>query len=203
GHDLDMILDAYERADQVRDRPVVIIAYTIKGWGLPIAGDPLNHSKLLTTAQMDELRMELGVPRGREFASFAPGTEEANYIDSFKAGRSSDRKWPVPSGPRPSEIPETLGSTHKGKRSTQQVLGSLLTSLTRRPEIAARIVTTSPDVASSTNLGGWINKMGVYSSQARINYFKEAQIPQMLNWEQEAVKKSSRAQLRGFKAVTL
>jgi pyruvate dehydrogenase E1 component len=184
GHDLDMILDAYEEADRVRDRPVVIIAYTIKGWGLPIAGDLLNHSKLLTTAQMDELRMELGVPRGREFASFAPGTEEANYIDSFKAGISSDRKWPVPSGLRPSEIPATLGSTHKGKRSTQQVLGSLLTSLTRRPEIAARIVTTSPDVASSTNLGGWINKMGVYSSQARINYFKEAQIPQLLNWEQ-------------------
>ncbi len=184
GHDLDMILDAYQRADQVRDRPVVIIAYTIKGWGLPIAGDPLNHSKLLTTAQMGELQTKLGVPQGGEFGSFAPGSEEANYIDSFKSGLSSDRKRPPPSAPNASDIPQTLGSSYKGKRSTQQVLGSLLTSLARRPEIAARIVTTSPDVASSTNLGGWINKMGVYSSQARINYFKEAHIPQLLNWEQ-------------------
>ena len=184
GHDLDRILDAYEEADRVRDRPVVIIAYTIKGWGLPIAGDPLNHSKLLTTAQMGELQIQLGVSKGGEFESFVPGSEEASYIDSFKAGLSRDRQWPGPSGPRPSEIPQTLGSTHKGKRSTQQVLGSLLTSLARRPEVAARIVTTSPDVAISTNLAGWINKMGVYSSQARINYFKEAQIPQLLNWEQ-------------------
>ena len=184
GHDLDMILDAYQRAGRVRDRPVVIIAYTIKGWGLPIAGDPLNHSKLLTTAQMGELQQQLGVPQGEEFESFAPGTQEAKHIASVKSTLSSDRKRPAPSGPRASEIPETLGSSYKGKRSTQQVLGSLLTSLARRPEIAARIVTTSPDVASSTNLGGWINKMGVYSSQAQINYFKEAQIPQLLNWEQ-------------------
>ena len=184
GHDLDMILDAYERADQVRDRPVVIIAYTIKGWGLPIAGDPLNHSKLLTTAQMGELQTQLGVPKGGEFETFAPRSEEAKYIASFKSGLSIDEKRPPPSGPRPSEIPETLDSSYKGNRSTQQVLGSLLTLLARRPEIANRIVTTSPDVASSTNLGGWINKMGVYSSQARINYFKEAHIPQILNWEQ-------------------
>ena len=47
GHDLTMLLDAYERADRVRGKPVVIIAYTIKGWRLPIAGDPLNHSMLL------------------------------------------------------------------------------------------------------------------------------------------------------------
>ncbi len=184
GHDLGMILDAYQRADQIRDRPVVIIAYTIKGWGLPIAGDPLNHSKLLTTGQMGELRTKLGVPQGGEFDSFAPGSEEANYIDAFKSGFANDRKQHAPSTPEASEIPKTLSTTHKGKRSTQQVLGSLLTSLSREPQIAHRIVTTSPDVASSTNLGGWINKMGVYSSQARINYFKEAHIPQLLDWQQ-------------------
>ena len=184
GHDLDMIVDAYQRADQVRGRPVVIIAYTVKGWGLPIAGDPLNHSKLLTTEQMGELQTKLGVPQGGEFDSFAPGSEEANYIDSFKSRFASGRKQPAPSMPGASEIPQTLSSAYKGKRSTQQVLGSLLTSLSRLPGIAGRIVTTSPDVASSTNLGGWINKMGVYSSQAQINYFKEADIPQLLDWHQ-------------------
>ena len=184
GHDLTMLLDAYERADRVRGKPVVIIAYTIKGWRLPIAGDPLNHSMLLTAQQMQSLRVQLGVPEGKPFDGFAPGTEEADYIESCRT-KLADRAEPVlaPSL-TPTAIPESLDSRYKGKRSTQQVLGSTLTALARRPEVASRIVTTSPDVASSTNLGGWINKTGVYSSQARTNYFKEADIPQLLNWEQ-------------------
>ena len=41
------MLDAYAPADAVEDRPTVIFAYTVKGWGLPIAGNPRNHSALL------------------------------------------------------------------------------------------------------------------------------------------------------------
>ena len=56
GHDLGELLRSYAAADAVTDRPSVVFAYTVKGWGLPIAGDPLNHSALLT-AQPDR-----GVP---------------------------------------------------------------------------------------------------------------------------------------------
>lgn len=184
GHDLEMILDAYEQADRVRNKPVVIIAYTIKGWGLPIAGDPLNHSMLLSTKQMDALQAKLGVPQGQPFGGFPRGSEEAEYIKACQARLAGDAERTSPSALKPTAIPESLGTRYKGNRSTQQVLGTSLTALARWPDIAARIVTTSPDVASSTNLGGWINKMGVYSSQARINYFKEAGVPQLLSWEQ-------------------
>ena len=184
GHDLAMILEAYRKADSVRGKPVVIIAYTIKGWGLPIAGDPLNHSMLLTERQMEALREQLGVPPGEPFAAFAGGSEEHAYLHACW-DRLAREDGPVPvSQPKLSDIPETLGLRHPGRRSTQQVLGSLLTALSRQPGIAPRIVTTSPDVASSTNLGGWINKTGVYSSRVQTNYFKEAKIPQILNWEQ-------------------
>lgn len=184
GHDLGMILDAFERADQRAGQPTVIIAYTIKGWGLPIAGDPLNHSKLLTAEDMAELQGRLRVPPGEEFNNFAPGSREATFIEAVKSRLLCEDKPSTSSGLSPADVPSTLSVNYRGERSTQQVLGSLLTSLARTPKLAARIVTTSPDVAVSTNLGGWINRMGVYSPQASVNYFKDAHIPQVLNWEQ-------------------
>ena len=48
------------QCDAVTDRPSVIFAYTVKGWGLPIAGTPRNHSALLTGEQIDELRASHG-----------------------------------------------------------------------------------------------------------------------------------------------
>lgn len=184
GHDLAEILDAYNRAARVRGKPVVIIAYTIKGWRLPIAGDPLNHSMLLTTEQMNSLQSQLGVPEGGPFEGFAPGSVEAEYIRDCKSRLARPGERPLAHPITSAAIPDALGGRYTVPRSTQQVLGSLLTGLARWPDVAERVVTTSPDVASSTNLGGWINKMGVYSSQAQINYFKEAGVRQLLNWEQ-------------------
>ncbi len=184
GHDLAMILDAFAQAQRVKSKPVVIIAYTIKGWGLPLAGDPLNHSMLLTAGQMEALQERLGVPKGEPFPGFEAGCEEWDFIETCRKRLAAPGAPTLVSAPKNVDIPESLGLRHAGMRSTQQVLGSLLTALSRRPEVASRIVTTSPDVASSTNLGGWINKTGVYCSRARTNYFKEAHIPQLLNWEQ-------------------
>ena len=75
-------------------------------------------------------------------------------IDSNREKKSSPKT--------PLSIPESLESNYRGNISTQQALGRLLTALGRIPEVSARMVTTSPDVAISTNLGGWINKMRVY-----------------------------------------
>ena len=70
GHDLDAIVDAFAEADAVADRPVAILAWTLKGWRLPFAGDPLNHGAQLTGEQLAALRRELGVPEGDEWAPF-------------------------------------------------------------------------------------------------------------------------------------
>ena len=184
GHDLAMIVDALDRAARIRGKPVVIIAYTIKGWGLPMAGDPLNHSMLLTAGQMETLRKRLRVPDGQPFEGFAPGSDEAALIEDCKARIARGGKPSPAPALTPHAIPESLGTRYRGRRSTQQSLGSLLTALARWPDVAARVVTTSPDVASSTNLGTWINKVGVYSSQARINFFKQVGVRQLLNWEE-------------------
>ena len=185
GHDLKLILEALEEADRISDRPVVLVAYTIKGWGLPIAGDPLNHSQLLTTRLMAELQQQLGIPRGKEFGGFPEGSPEARYIQAHvDRGKSRKQERVAPGAPSHLRIPETLNSTYKGEISTQQVLGSLLMACSRMPAVAARMVTTSPDVAISTNLGGWINKMGVYGHKEMTNYFRENRIGLVLNWDQ-------------------
>ncbi len=184
GHDLDMIREAYKVAGEITGRPVVIVAYTIKGWRLPIAGDPLNHSKLLTQPQMDELRQKLGVTEGEEFGGFAPESQEGRHIEARKRALESKPAARRSPGIVRSAIPKSLDSVYKSLKSSQQILGTILTALARLPEVASRIVTASPDVSISTNLGGWINKMGVYSLEEKTDYFRQNNIPQLVNWKQ-------------------
>jgi pyruvate dehydrogenase E1 component len=160
GHDMGLLLDTFERIDDAR--PTVILAYTVKGYGLPTAGHPLNHSALLTPTQMEELAPALGADPADPWAPFPAGSREAEACAA--AALRLRRPAPVPA--RPLAPPLDLGHTTSGRISTQDALGRVLLDLTRRaPEVAERIVTVSPDVASSTNLGGWINKVGVWSPQ--------------------------------------
>lgn len=162
GHDLQVLLDAFAEADAVTDRPAVVFAYTIKGWGLPIAGDPHNHSALLSGEQIDALREELGINPADEWAGFGPDTPEGRWC-AETARRLEPR--PAPNAPATLPVPAELGVPGRRTTSTQEAFGRLMVRLAREEAIADRVVTTSPDVAVSTNLGGWINKAGVYSHQ--------------------------------------
>jgi pyruvate dehydrogenase E1 component len=176
GHDLRVILDAFEEAGRVRDRPVVIFAHTIKGWRLPFAGDPLNHTALLTPGQIDQLRTSLGIAEGAEWNGFAPDSEEAALV----------RALPplfTPPAPRAStlEVPAALDESYPAECSTQEAFGRVLGALSRLP-VAARIVTVSADVAVTTHLAGWINRKGVYFPEARTNPFSDQ--PQAMQWKE-------------------
>ncbi len=170
GHDLECLLDAYRATDSVRDRPSVVFAYTIKGWSLPTEGHPSNHSALLTAEQFDELAGQLGTDPSDPWNPFDEGTPEAELCASTAARLERgkpDRR------PRPA-VPRELGREHRGRESTQQALGRFLFDLTQAaPEAAAHVVTVSPDVASSTNLGGWINHAGIWSIGDRVDWFAD------------------------------
>ena len=182
GHDLADLLDAFRLADASRDRPAVIFAYTIKARGLPTQGHPANHSALMSDEQWAQLARELGGDIADPWAGFAPGTPEAELCLQV-AERL--RRAPLPvSGPR--AVPRDVGRVHTSSASTQQAFGRFLVDLARSdPDVAARVVTVSPDVASSTNLGGWINHAGVWNMGERIDWF--ADDPQtLMRWRESS-----------------
>ena len=178
GHDLGKLIEAYRSV--VGDRPTVVFAYTIKGWSLPIEGHPENHSALLTDDQYAELAEELGADPKTPWAGFEAGGPEAELCDAAAIALSRDEPEPR----RPVTVPASLGRTHRGVVSTQQAFGRFFVDLSHEAaEVAERVVTVSPDVASSTNLGGWINKAGIWSVGERRDWF--ADDPQTLvHWHE-------------------
>ena len=168
GHDLQTLVETLSAIDD--SRPTVIFAYTIKGYGLATEGHPQNHSSMLTAAQLAELAQRTGMSLDSPWARFDPESPEG-LLCAEAAARL--RREPVPAATAPI-VPADLGRTPTGSASTQAALGRALLDLTRQaPATARHIVTVSPDVASSTNLGGWINKVGVWSSDDRRNWFED------------------------------
>lgn len=165
GHDFSALQTALGEV-KAKPGPHVMFAYTLKGWGLPSVGHPQNHSVLLTPAQMAEFQTRLGIAPGEEWAGFAPGTPGAELCTEAASRLRSGARPPRENSAALS-VPVTVGCVHSGVRSTQQTFGNILTAVSREcPALARRMVTVSPDVASSTNLGGWINKHAVWQREA-------------------------------------
>jgi pyruvate dehydrogenase E1 component len=168
GHDLGRLIDAYREA--VSDRPTVIFAYTIKGWSLPIEGHPENHSALLTVEQFEGLAEWLGADAAAPWATFDVGSPEGELCAAAATALARDEPEPR----RPPAVPGELSRKHRGSVSTQQAFGRFFVDLVHEaPEVAEHVVTVSPDVASSTNLGGWINKSGIWNMGDRRDWFED------------------------------
>jgi len=179
GHDLQALAAAYRCIDG--SRPTAILAYTLKGHGLPIEGHPQNHSSLLSADEIVSLAADLGVDPERPWENFPPGSPEA-LMCQVTAARL---QRPAGLSARAPEVPADLGQTPKGRSSTQQALGRTLLHIAQsNPATAARIVTVSPDVSSSTNLAGWINRVGVWSPSERVDWFAD-DAQTMLHWTEK------------------
>jgi pyruvate dehydrogenase E1 component len=175
GHDLTLIQQAYAEAAQSRSGPTVILAHTIKGWRLPFAADPLNHTMVTTEAQITALRDALGVTPGTEWDAFPASSEEAAWIGALPPLFS-----PPPPAPAPG-VPDALDEEYGERGSTQEAFGRALGALGRLPAGAA-VVTTSADVAITTHLSGWMNRRGIYWPVARHDAF--ADTPQAVTWKE-------------------
>jgi pyruvate dehydrogenase E1 component len=175
GHDLPLVLQTLEHA-AASTRPTVILAHTVKGWGTPLAGDPLNHTGLMSTAQVERLRDALGVTPGDEWARAADESPEASLmraLPSFFRTQAARRADP--------EIPEQLGERFAGEMSTQEAFGRVLGALGRLPA-GDHVVTVSADVSVTTHLAGWINRKGVWFPRARPDAF--ANVAQPVQWKE-------------------
>jgi pyruvate dehydrogenase E1 component len=181
GHDLDLILDTFLSIDH--ERPTCFIAYTIKGMGLPLAGHKDNHSGLMTPQQMAQFRETMGVREGHEWDLFEglarDESELRKFLGEVPFNREGTRRF---SGAR-LEIPESLPVPTAAEMSTQEGFGRILFDLGRDDrEFSKRLVTTSPDVTVSTNLGGWVNRRGVFDRVEAEDRFKEQKIASTYRW---------------------
>ena len=162
GHDHGVLLDRFAECDAETDRPSVLFAYTVKGWGLPMAGDPLNHAALLNEAQIDEFRAQVGLDTDTEWDRFDPDSDAGRLCAAVGAEVNNE---PPPARPVVEVPPGVANFRATGSTSTQEAFGRVLARLASHDDVAKRLVTTSPDVSISTNLGGWINKMGVFAPE--------------------------------------
>ncbi|MBT4074570.1 MAG: pyruvate dehydrogenase [Chloroflexi bacterium] len=166
GHDVGTLARCYEEASRA-DGPSVVFAYTVKGWGLPIAADPANHSALVTQEQYEELADHFGVAPDFPWDKFPDGSDESIYLSQAAQRLNAT---PIPEEPPLSFNDTDLGITSAA--STQESFARILLEIGRTsPDAAERIVTVSPDVATSTSLGSWINRTGVWHHSDATDFF--------------------------------
>ena len=183
GHCLETLLEAFEKAGQ-DDKPKLFIAYTVKGWRLPFQGHKDNHSGLMTPTQIDALREQLGVPVGREWEILA-GLDDVSrakvdaLISSAPFADQTVRRF----SPAPVALPDAFDTPVGDKQATQAAFGKILAEIAKTDsDFAGRIVTTSPDVTVSTNLGGFVNRRGLFSRTAMADVFKDRKIASPQTW---------------------
>jgi pyruvate dehydrogenase E1 component len=180
GHDMESLVEAFDAAQD--DVPTLFIAYTVKGQGLPFAGHKDNHAGLMNPGQIAVLRERMGISEGEEWEPWAGlGGNSAEAVrsavqNSRIARAKRERAWNIADVPA---IPVPTGE----EQSTQAAFGRILLDLSRAGgPLADRIVTTSPDVTVSTNLGAWVNQRGLFRRQELADVFAAAKIPSAQKW---------------------
>lgn len=180
GHCLETLIRTFESIDH--DRPTVFLAYTIKGWGTPLAGHKDNHAGLMTKAQMEMFQNRVGVKTGAEWQPFGaipspePVRELLKTVPFFAEGT---RRFTSPA--LPSAGPVFLDDR---ELSSQAGFGKILDALAQRNDaLSARIVTTAPDVTVSTNLGPWVNRRGLFAREKLADTFRDERVPSAQKWE--------------------
>jgi pyruvate dehydrogenase E1 component len=181
GHDMGSVLDAFHAIAD--DRPTCFIAYTIKGFGLPFAGHKDNHAGLMNLDQMASFRHSMAVPDGAEWDRFAGldlGPERLMaFLDEVPLAGSAARRRAA----APVAVPTSLPVPRGKRQSTQEAFGRLLGDIAAGDsELAQRIVTTSPDVTVSTNLGPWVNRRGIFDRAERADTFREEKVVSAQRW---------------------
>jgi pyruvate dehydrogenase E1 component len=181
GHDMASMLEAFEAIDH--DRPVCFIAYTIKGVGLPFQGHKDNHAGLMTVTQMEKWRGAQNIRPGYEWEKFEGLSQDVTILQAFLDDvpfNGAERRLTAPV----IDVPQQLAFTPSAQMATQQGFGLVLNELARgNSELAARIVTTSPDVTVSTNLGAWVNRRGLFARSEKADLFRSEKIPSTFNWD--------------------
>ena len=191
GHDIETLIDTFRAADAEGDQPTCFIAYTVKGMGLPFAGHKDNHAGMMTPEQMEGFRASMGIRPGHEWDRWEgleadpealEGLVRAAPFATSLAPEGRALRAPTVAVPAVLPAPKSAGR----RMSTQGGFGEILAELGRGQgdyrDLAAHIVTTSPDVTVSTNLGPWVNRRGIFDRHTRNDVFRDAKLASAQRW---------------------
>ena len=181
GHDMGSLLDTLQGIDH--DRPVCFLLYTVKGYGLPLAGHKDNHSGQLNGTQMDALREDHAIKLGHEWEPFeglpASRAEYQRLLDSAPFVAKGLRRYTA----EQISVPALPVPATRGHMSTQEAFGKILDDIARgTSDLSQRVVTMAPDVATSTGLAGWVNRTGIFAKAPKEDRFRDEGIPSMQKW---------------------
>ena len=181
GHDMESILEAFHAVES--DLPHCFLAYTIKGSGLPFAGHKDNHAGLMNPDQMASFQEAQKVPAGEEWELFAgldiAGDTLRAFLDDVPFNQPRERDY----ASARITVPATLEVQPAKTAATQEAFGRILNDLGRGDtELASRIVTMSPDVTVSTNLGPWVNRRGIFDRRYREDVFRKEKVVSAQRW---------------------
>ncbi len=180
GHDMLLLAEAMLQSKKSTRRPTIIVAHTLKGWGLKMAAAPGNHSALPSQEEIDELKQKQGIKGDTLFAGFDAKSVESQFlkargekllaeIKAQAALKQKNEKFFVSAIEKMGEIPEKLDINTKmaSYPHTQWMLGQLTAKLTRianadvtklsdtekKWKVPGELfMTMAPDVGTSTNL---------------------------------------------------
>ncbi|MBU6166064.1 MAG: transketolase [Alphaproteobacteria bacterium] len=184
GHCIETLVAAFDAARD--ERNTLFIAYTIKGHGLPLAGHKDNHAGLMTPGQIESLRDSMGIAPGDEWGTWSGlGDNARAALEAFVAAspiaiKAADHPWqPVP-------VP-AIAAPEGASQSTQAAFGKILFDLAKgQTPLADRIITTSPDVTVSTNLGAFVNSRGLFRRRELPDVFRSLNVPSPQKWQGSA-----------------
>jgi pyruvate dehydrogenase E1 component len=180
GHCMETLIEAFDRAQD--DVPTLFIAWTIKGFGLPFAGHKDNHAGLMNPTQLAALREAMSVREGQEWEPLEGVGDNARLgVEALLERTRIAREKRVRDFGQVA-IP-TIPAPAGEEQSTQAAFGRILLDLSKAGgDLADRIVTTSPDVTVSTNLGAWVNQRGLFRRSEMPDVFAQAKIASAQKW---------------------
>lgn len=202
GHDPIKVYAAYHAAVNHTGSPTVILAKTVKGYGLGESGEGKNvthQQKKLNEDELREFRSRFGIPISDEEIAFAPfykPPEDSPNIQYMKGRREALGGYlpartvrSAPMAPPPEEIFEEFYAGNDRPVSTTMVFVRLLSHLLRDKELGKYVTPIVPDEARTFGMDGLFRQVGIYSSIGQLYepvdadnllYYKEAVDGQIL-----------------------
>lgn len=198
GHDLDKVYAAYyEAVHKPEGKPVIILAKTIKGYGLKGAGESQNvahNTKKLSTETMKHIRNKFDIPLTDEEVEKAPfitltkGTPEYNYLHAQReklggylpVRKPTDVTLPIP---ELSAFDAMLKDTGEREMSSTMAFVRMLNILVKDKELGKHIVPIVPDESRTFGMEGMFRQLGIWShvgqkytpeDASQLMYYKEA-----------------------------